>query len=582
MRHFIGFIAPFITTLILLVVPAGCDRETRLSGQLDVADSLLVSRPDSAFVILDSIRPDDISGKKTRARYALLKSMALDKNCLDTTTFDILQPAIDYYLRKGSPDERLKTYYYQGRIYQNREENDSAMQCYIHAGEYAQEATDTLAVANLLVAQGTILYSIYKTEDFIDVNLQAARLYDRIGRTDYEVSSLVNALDGSILTGREELADSILSVAHERAAGNEELISEIAPYILSYAVSFGDREDVDAILAQYAPDDSIGDATRLDVAEAYSRIGNQREAKRYLDALPPDSKARSSLKFLALRPDILKGTGDPEGALEAFRDYSATLDSIHRDIFSHDLLFARERHEMEKRNLQELGRRDRIIWLCVSAFLLLLSATILIYHRYRLRKAKSFIDEQERKRLLQEKQTLLLEQEKMALKQEKMALERETLALENRRLDDERQTLVELLEKEKGLSSPIEESVRHRLELLNGLLAKEITDNEAHARPFGEWLAELTRDKEEFMNANRIAFRASNPGFIRYLEERGLSVAETNYVCLYALGLKGKEVGAYIHLKRHYQISSAVRKKLGIDEHQANLGIYIRKLLKDF
>ena len=55
---------------------------------------------------------------------------------------------------------------------------------------------------------------------------------------------------------------------------------------------------------------------------------------------------------------------------------------------------------------------------------------------------------------------------------------------------------------------------------------------------------------------------------------------EINYLCLYAIGLKGKDVGNYIQLRRHYNISSEIRSKLGIDEHETNIGIYIRKLLK--
>lgn len=84
-----------------------------------------------ALSILDSIKPETINGKNTKARYALLYSIALDKNYIDTTTLEILQPAIDYYLKKGTSDEKLKTYYYQGRIYQNRNENDSAMQSFV-------------------------------------------------------------------------------------------------------------------------------------------------------------------------------------------------------------------------------------------------------------------------------------------------------------------------------------------------------------------------------------------------------------------------------------------------------------------
>lgn len=33
--------------------------------------------------------------------------------------------------------------------------------------------------------------------------------------------------------------------------------------------------------------------------------------------------------------------------------------------------------------------------------------------------------------------------------------------------------------------------------------------------------------------------------------------------------------------KRHYIISHEIRKKLGIDEHETNIGLYIRKLMRN-
>ena len=113
------------------MVSVACDRNTPISPileQMDMAENFLSSKPDSALTILESIPVTNIIGKKVAARYALLKSMALDKNYIDTTTFDVLQPAIDYYIKNGSPDEKLRTYYYQGRIYQNQGDDDSAMQ----------------------------------------------------------------------------------------------------------------------------------------------------------------------------------------------------------------------------------------------------------------------------------------------------------------------------------------------------------------------------------------------------------------------------------------------------------------------
>ncbi|MGM9796585.1 MAG: hypothetical protein ACI3ZY_03210, partial [Parabacteroides sp.] len=166
---------------------------------MDLADSLMTSRPDSALAVLEGIPASDVNGKESSARYALLKSMALDKNYVDTTTFDVLQPAIDYYIKHGTPDEQLRTYYYQGRIYQNRRtkqeqspklawampckkeedevnqgDDDAAMQSFMNAIDLRQKVTDSLLLAHTWVAQGTLYLKQYKVSEFIQTNLEAA------------------------------------------------------------------------------------------------------------------------------------------------------------------------------------------------------------------------------------------------------------------------------------------------------------------------------------------------------------------------------------------------------------------------
>ena len=82
------------------------------------------------------------------------------------------------------------------------------------------------------------------------------------------------------------------------------------------------------------------------------------------------------------------------------------------------------------------------------------------------------------------------------------------------------------------------------------------------------------------MSTKRI-FKENHPEFIAFLESKGLSDWETGYCCLYTLGLKGKDVGEYIQKKRHYIISSEIRKKLGLGEHDTNIGIWLRTLLAE-
>lgn len=606
-------------TLVIVLVSAimltACERHTPAWKQMDIAESLMNIKPDSALAVLDGIPASDVKGKETLARYALLKSMALDKNCIDTTTFDILQPAIDYYIEYGSPDEQLRTYYYQGRVYQNQGDNDLAMQSFMRGKEFCQEASDTLAMANLMVAQATILYSTYKIDDYIKNNLDAAKLYKAINRPDYEISCLANILDGSILNNDRTLADSIMSIAQERVKQNSELGMVIAPYALSYALKFGNKEDIVDILHYYEHMQNLSDETKLDIVEAYCKIGDSSNANRFMDSIDSTSKVRTSLKYLAIQSDILELQGDIAGALTAYRQFSTTIDSIHMNIFSRDLLFAQERHEMEKVNLMEKQRVDKIIWLSLCIVFVLLIIIGHVYYRYRLGKAKSLLDTQEKQRLQLGQENLKRENENLELRSRQVELERhnlqqaneklelerhnavlekqaaqlecerQSLAAENLRLkivqlENESESLKEVLEKQKDLAKPIEDAIKIRIEMLNGLLASRITDNDSYAEPYGTWKDQIIQDKDEFMNTTRLAFKASHPKFIEYLEQHGLSESEINYVCLYAIGLRGKEVGEYMQLKRHYHISSDVRKKLDIDEHQTNIGIYIRKLMK--
>ena len=117
--------------------------------------------------------------------------------------------------------------------------------------------------------------------------------------------------------------------------------------------------------------------------------------------------------------------------------------------------------------------------------------------------------------------------------------------------------------------------------MLNTLLASYITANDSYGNPYDKWVKEITENTAEFMNSNRLAFQASHPRFIQYFEDHGLTVDEINYVCLYALGLRGKEVGNYIKKRSHVNMSSAIRKNLGIDKHETNIGIYVRRLLQN-
>lgn len=491
----------------------------------------------------------------------MLLSMALDKNYVDKTDFKVLQPAIDYYRHHGTATDKLRTYYYEGRIYQNQGEKDLAMKTFIKARELEGEITDTLTFANLLVAQGGYLYTSYKIDQFIENNLLAAELYQAIGRSYYHTTSLANALSGSVINKDKQLADSLLACCQNNIKAHPDYGRLMIPFVISYTIAFGTEEEIKSVADLCYADSLLPDRARLNIAYGYSQIGEAAKALQVLESIHEETIGIDSLKYFATKTRVLEANNMYKEALESYILYSTTLERTHQALFSQDLLFAQERHDMEMASLLEIQKRNKLIWYSISCALALLCVIGVIYYRYRIGRTQRIIIEQENANL---------------------RLEQENLSIRNSRLEIESETLKALLAEQEELSAPVTEAIKARLNILNGLLAAKISSNDVYAQPYDKWEEKITEDKHAFMTSTRLAFKASHPKFMRYLEEHGLTDSELDYLCLYAIGLRGKEIGDYIQLKRHYHISSDIRKKLGIDEHETNLGIYVRKLMKKF
>ena len=123
--------------------------------------------------------------------------------------------------------------------------------------------------------------------------------------------------------------------------------------------------------------------------------------------------------------------------------------------------------------------------------------------------------------------------------------------------------------------------IRQRLSVLDKILASHISSDDKAYRISEEEIENLISDRESFLISTKIVFKENHPEFISILEQKGLTDWEIGYCCLFTLGLKGKEVGEFIQKKRHYIISSEIRKKLGLGEHDTNIGIWLRTLLSD-
>ena len=97
---------------LLIIALAACNTHQGTRAQLDQAEALMTEQPDSALAILQQVDEAQLSTEKLQARFALLLSMALDKNYIDVASDSLIRPAVEYYENHGSSREKMQTCYY--------------------------------------------------------------------------------------------------------------------------------------------------------------------------------------------------------------------------------------------------------------------------------------------------------------------------------------------------------------------------------------------------------------------------------------------------------------------------------------
>ena len=198
---------------------ASCGSHER-SRILDDVASYIQERPDSALVILSEAKclfdVNELANAKgfhiprsQQARYWLLYATAIDKCYIDTTDVSIIDPAVAYYSRHGSPDEKLKAFYYQGRIYYNAGNYPDAIVSYSKAAEAESKVTDMRYLGLLHQAMANTYSNSYIFDEAVRHSEIAYHLFHEGGFTRLANSSLFRKAQELTNKGLRTEADSI-------------------------------------------------------------------------------------------------------------------------------------------------------------------------------------------------------------------------------------------------------------------------------------------------------------------------------------------------------------------------------------
>lgn len=147
-------------------------------------------------------------------------------------------------------------------------------------------------------------------------------------------------------------------------------------------------------------------------------------------------------------------------------------------------------------------------------------------------------------------------------------------------LQPERERLQSMLSYD--IDEDTREAIQDTISLLTGLLSEKDLTGSMSDRS-NERIRRLAANKSGLMTALRMSYSLTEPAFVSKLQDYGLTDKEIGYCCLYASGLKGKDISFLLNNggHGHYNIASTVRAKIGLRESDTNLSIYIRNMLRN-
>lgn len=389
MKQFLSFIG-------FLGIVACC--QSAITTQLDRADSLMEEHPDSALAIVSGIDARQIILEREKARYALVTSIALDKNYIDTPDDSLINIAVKYYSRHGKPTERMKAWYYHGLVKKNAREYTSAVVSFEKAERLADALGDLRYIGLINRNKANIFNATNNLESSIEYSEKALKAFENNLDTVY-ADHMKYTLAISYLNNRnyKEARTLLRNIIDQVDATSQPFL--VTKSKLGYAralVSSNDSLDVAIDIFRKEQKNAF---TYFDFgyyAYGMVRMG-QRDSAKYWGAKACEI-ARNPLSLATLDPLMARidaFNGDYPKAYQRVSNALSVQDSLTRILLQQSLSnIQREYFRQEVKSQEQLIQKQRIIYFTCSAILLLLMAIAAMFIWERTKQKETRLKEQ--------------------------------------------------------------------------------------------------------------------------------------------------------------------------------------------
>lgn len=556
-------LAAVCAAAVVLLSCSKADLETERTLE-DVA-SFIEERPDSALTILDTMDSFSLTTSALKARHSLLLAMARDKNYIDDTTDSIIAPAVSWYRRHGSADEKLLMNYYRGRIAMNAGDYETAMRWFADGSRFSEKARNKVWSGRLCNAKFQVYQHLFDSSSAIDAALRSADYYAAAG----ELSRYYDAIN-NVACVYEQLLDTANALHYLGILRDNWDELDESQHSCYYAGMLSISSDKKPLLEQYLCD--VNDEQVIYwviVAKSYFEIGNYEQASRALK-MAEKYVGTQGLDYKWVNALVQEATGEYRSAAKSYREFIGANGNNNIDIFESDTKFVEERIATNR----TINHQLYIILIIVLSLMVSFLFGILLWVRHSSLKKIHKMSEKAHKA-----ETELLEKENRRLEEERIRAVREKEEYE--RMYNEAVSRIELLErikKEPRLGKGVRDVVDKYLSVLNKFIAAHVSktfDKDAKAE-----LAALMGEQKDFLKSIGLAFSLSHPNFISYLNKCRLNDWEKGCCCMFCIGLNNSEIADYLKRPSFKNDLTTIRGKLKV-ERRTNIGIFLQKRMAE-
>ena len=533
-----------------------CVDDSAVVEELDWAEAVMEEHPDSALALLDTLDRNRLRTRGAKARHALLYSQALDKNWIDLSTDSIIKPAVKYYARHGSPDDRLKAQYYLGRIYQNAGDNESAMRCFVNAEGYASKCDDAGMAGRLYTAMTAIYYSIYQFEMALEASANAADYYLLDADTNWYAYKMITAANISLFlkdtVKAQEYLDKVRPVF-------QNISDEERGYYFGEYLKTLPKDSV--MLIRTTLDEYLSTVTdpayqdRIAIALAWHRIGQPDSALAALT--PPAPYFQAEQSYWLLLSYIWEEKGDYDKAYRYLKTFMNMEVEESLTAVKDDTKYVRTQMDAKRKHyrltISLVASALIIVIIALSAYLIILRS-----RNARLKAENRYT--------------------KAVTRMQALEMTYKELSSANDTIQKQYESVLSELKSKTTDNHELRSMITKRMQIFFKLLVSVIIYGKISDTSESE-IKSVVDNRQMLLDYLRQYTSMTYPELESYLTEHGLSERERDFCNLYLLGLRGNEIGQYLGLARHYSVSSGIRKKLGLGEHDVNIDTHLRQLI---